>query len=342
MVKDIEAQKADRDKGVSSPRRRLYSARQILFPIRRQKKSTPLRDTRTNSVSKIDLHGYNTQRDGRDLAVSIYHKTAIGLFFGLPTSYLNHWPGILMFFAHLETQFSHFFGQSYNDINRLLGLPVPEDRMIGWEWCFAIVKVFKELQSNERHIQDGSVGNVFDRLLQDRKLSASALGAKETEDTYRAIFSSICWMSMTLKPVPVAESQTLSSPAVKVSRAWVEGSSEALSSHALRRPMTKMFRMFRQGVDETQLNTSPRLDNATFSNTDRSEILYQSSLDFVSLHNIGHVRLEWVDTITGHLQFNHQMRSVSLFRFPTMCIANIVGRNGPLVIKQYVNLAPGL
>jgi hypothetical protein len=280
----------------------------------------------------------------------LYHKAAIDLVFGLPHSCLVQWPGILVFFAYLETKFSQYFDDSHDGANKILSRPSPErggDRVVGWEWCLAVSRALKDLQRDEFDIQDTSVGSVFDTILQKSDPSVHALTQAETDEAYRAIFACLCWMSMTLLPIKGAQvarspPQALSSPAP---RAWVKGSKQTLSAHSLRRPVARMFRMFRQRVVDQQrqqpqqqqhqvIDSLPSGAVPPVPSTGASEILYQSSLNFFSLDKIGHVRLEWVDTITGHLRFNHQQRILGLFRFPTMCIVNIMGKNGPVALKR--------
>jgi hypothetical protein len=98
--------------------------------------------------------------------------------------------------------------------------------------------------------------------------------------------------------------------------------------------VVKIFQAFRRGIDESQFDVSFSQSNTPFTNPAPSETLYESSVNYFSLQNIGRVRLEWVDMVTDHLRFNRQKRTLSLFRFPSMCIAVVMGKGGARVVKQ--------
>lgn len=276
--------------------------------------------------------GGNTQKIEQHRSEdSPLYLTALDLLFGLPGNYIHELPGILLFFRHLDNCFSVLIEQKYDVVWTLLGRSVPSDPMAGWEWCFAVMRAL----SDARDV-DASLENVHSTLLRKSQLSAHALDDNAKEEALRAIFASLCWMSMALKPVLNRKPLSSSSPASILAGTWAEDSDHIVSRHALRRPVVKTFRAFRQSVDQSQADTSPSSFHTALPTLEPSEILYESSLNYFSLHNTGRVRLEWVDLLTSHLRFNRQKRTLSLFRFPSMCIAAIVGKGGNRVVKQQV------
>lgn len=50
-----------------------------------------------------------------------------------------------------------------------------------------------------------------------------------------------------------------------------------------------------------------------------ASILHVANLNFFSLKTIGGVRIQWVDTLSEHLDFDPTSRTLRLFRFPSVC-----------------------
>ena len=54
--------------------------------------------------------------------------------------------------------------------------------------------------------------------------------------------------------------------------------------------------------------------------------IYQTSVCFHTLYKIAKIRIEWVDCLSLHLEFNTRSKVLKLFRFPSLCF--IMCRNG--------------
>ncbi|KAF5000629.1 hypothetical protein FDECE_11166 [Fusarium decemcellulare] len=57
----------------------------------------------------------------------------------------------------------------------------------------------------------------------------------------------------------------------------------------------------------------------TQQDSDKSEDLHESVLNYNSLQMFGKIRLQWVANKAAHLEFDPASRRLSLFRFPTVC-----------------------
>jgi len=81
-----------------------------------------------------------------------------------------------------------------------------------------------------------------------------------------------------------------------------------------------MFRDFRLQPQSREADATSHYGPAD------QDVLYESSLNYFTLHKIGHVRIEWVNTLIDHLRFDRSARILHVFRLPTFCVANIIGR----------------
>ena len=52
---------------------------------------------------------------------------------------------------------------------------------------------------------------------------------------------------------------------------------------------------------------------------DASDRLSVSHLNFKTLHKLGDVRLEFVDELSLHLEFDERTRVLKIFRYPSVC-----------------------
>lgn len=259
--------------------------------------------------------------------LAAYHREAIRLLFGLPSNYGREWPGIEMFLKYLEEQFSVLIDQEYNIIWKILDRPAPGDPHVVWEWCLSVLAAFRGQGDDSASIED-----VFRKLIDQCQLAESHLEASEVEDIHRAIFAVLCWTSLAVRPFLQRESGVTMSTTQTRPRPWAENSDQILSVRSLRRPVLKVLPIFRQGLNERQRLSSSVPPNTTQS-PHPSDIIYESSINYFSLCNVGHVDLDWVDTITDHLRFNRQTRTLSLFRLPSFCLASVMSEDAPVFTK---------
>lgn len=261
--------------------------------------------------------------------LAAYHRDAIRLLFGLPSNYGREWPGIEMFLEYLEEQFSVLIDQKYDIIWKILARPAPGDPNVVWEWCLSVLAAFRGQGDDSASIED-----VYRKLIDQCQLAGSHLEASEVEDIHRAIFAVLCWTSMAVRPFLQRESGATLSTTPTQPRPWAENSDQTLSVRSLRRPVLKILPIFRQGLNERQRLSSFIQPNTSTQLPHPSDIIYESSINYFSLRNVGHVDLDWVDTITNHLRFNRQTRTLSLFRLPSFCLASVMStEDAPVFTK---------
>ncbi|KAK4039377.1 hypothetical protein C8A01DRAFT_47166 [Parachaetomium inaequale] len=155
-----------------------------------------------------------------------------------------------------------------------------------------------------------------------------------------AIFAVLCWVTASLEPVleKAAPCAALHLTALNSARRY--------TARDTRRPLSKMFYSFREsalpamewqggqadsGLASGNPSPGPLPSHARGADDD---ILYESSLNYFTLRTIGRVKLKWVDTLTAHLAFDRSTRTLSLFRYPSFCVANLLRTNDVAVLRR--------
>lgn len=249
---------------------------------------------------------------------------AIELLFGLGNSHAQDWPGILVIFNHLETNFKVLLRDEFNAIWKILGREKPTEARECWHWCLAVLHGFQALQSNE----SVSMENVYKHLVDGR---SARLTAQEKDCTLLAIFAVLCWTSMTLVPAMEPEHTmiTETNPCLSFRAKGlkvVEWSQSSLDTTA-RRPITKLFGILRSLIRD------PEGVGAGSGVTD-TDTIHESSINFFSLRTVGRVRIKWVVDLTSHLAFDRQSRTLSVFCLPTFCVSSILRTQEAKILQQ--------
>ncbi|KAB5571986.1 hypothetical protein GE09DRAFT_1268365 [Coniochaeta sp. 2T2.1] len=173
--------------------------------------------------------------------------------------------------------------------------------------------------------------------------------------TLQAVFAVLCWLTSTLKPV-IGENGTrhfLSMPSrdgsdeegetVRESVVlFAENCSHTYASTDLRRPTSEMFYSFQprpEGTDGGDLQSMPLASPAALAQApgyNSEDVLHESSLNYGSLSEVGRVRIRWVDTLTAHLAFDRATRELSVYRYPSYCVAKILSQHKVEVLESIV------
>lgn len=263
------------------------------------------------------------------------HRAAIDLLFGLPNSFIEEWPGILLFLMHVEHNLSSAIHPQDGIVRRLLDDWHSDPRQIAWKWCFAVIHAIETFRSDQV-----SIDNVYQKLVSDSGCSSTSFSPQDMDAVYRTIFAILCWTSMCFEPVLVSTPSPTSTAASNVLSPWVKGPHQSLSWRDFKRPIVKIFKMFSKRLPaESSQGNEPSIVPSVISIDPGSttETVYESIVNYYTLQKIGHVRLEWVDTITDHLRFDPYTRTLSLFRLPTFCLAVVVSQKSAEVIRRCVD-----
>ncbi|KAG8163197.1 hypothetical protein KVR01_006494 [Diaporthe batatas] len=265
-------------------------------------------------------HDGNVSNSAAQAPTSSLYLAAINLLFDLNDAFIEKWPGTRLFLAHIEKELSSSIHRQVDVMRRLLGDSNCDDQAIAWKWCFAVINALEDFEEDKV-----SIGDVLDKVSSVIYARSVEISPEEFDQVHRAIFAVLCLTSMSLKPVATPDTLPTSS---SIPSPWVEGSRQTLSKHALKRPIIKIFKTFKPNTEIVQQNT------AVTSPPNPSDVIHESIVNCYSLQRIGRVRLEWVDVITNHLKFDPHTRTLSLFRFPTFCLASVISRKDPAVIMS--------
>ncbi|KAF1983117.1 hypothetical protein K402DRAFT_182852 [Aulographum hederae CBS 113979] len=128
----------------------------------------------------------------------------------------------------------------------------------------------------------------------------------------RVLFAAMCWLTSTLTP-----SKDISPNALCIS--ILPKQSGFRRQHRMddaSRPVAKFLRGFGNILPSADLRVAQG---------QQSELLHASVLNFYSLSTVGKVNIQWVDTLSAHLEFHSLSRTLMLYRFPTMCALHCLG-----------------
>ncbi|KAH0556662.1 hypothetical protein GP486_005534 [Trichoglossum hirsutum] len=293
-------------------------------------------DGNRNRTRKQRIFGWS-RRPRRNSNATALRIQAIELLFGLPADHASKWPGILVFCHHLESCFGELLDSRFDVVWKILRRDSPSATVDCWHWCFAVIEAFKALQDD-----DPSIEKAYQRLIEDAEESLHEIKAHEKMQVLRAMFAVLCWTSATLKPLlddeAMAATTNAANPgAAQKSSLAAENSSQIYSSRDLRRPISKMFYSFQNHAkDVEEPEHHPACGGTQSGGSISDDVLYQSSLNYFSLFTIGRVRLKWVDTLTAHLAFDRSTRTLSVFRFPSFCVANVLRGHDVKVLQKFV------
>jgi hypothetical protein len=198
-----------------------------------------------------------------------------------------------------------------------------------------VLKAFQGLE-----YEDATMMDAYERLLENLKISGLDIESHDSQKIIRGMFAVICWTSATLKPILHTETLCTTTNAVNSRLGQnilleAENSSQIYSYSNLRRPISKIFHHFQPHYADVKEVEDPLGDLRNQSGGGMSnDVLYESSLNYFSLSTIGRVRITWVDTLTSHLAFDRSTRTLSIFRFPSFCATNVLGKPNIKVLQK--------
>lgn len=254
----------------------------------------------------------------------------------------------MSFYEHLEACFLQLQQPYFNVLWQLIGINTPADTSDCWKWCFKVIQAFQSLDN------DASLERAYSALVTETRGKALEVKEVDKQRILEAMFAILCWTSATLKPIIGVElvpdahrastlraGQNFRLTATNVNRTYTH--------RDVRRPISKIFYVFSH--HSVTLNP-PQQDSwaPAFQRDDLApaqvaaptdgqgveSTLFESSLNYASLHTIGRLRLKWVDTLTEHLVLHRSTREVGIFRIPSLCVANIIGNSSVQVLEGSV------
>ena len=232
-------------------------------------------------------------------------------------------PTTTPWFRHLEDCFQPFLTERYAGIWSTIGLSRPQAP----SHCWAL---FRAVSSAVTKLDDA--GYSIDDVCKSIKPSPDAGADADAEDEglimladvhdecLIAVFAVLCWGNMILQP-KLTWSDAAAAPCLAIQQ--LPANHQGLKMDFVRRPIPAVFRYFQRALARQQLTSKPAIGEST--------VLFVSTINYHSLRTIGKVRLEWVDNLSCHLNFDSRTRTLSVFRFPSFCaVATIATDRGVL------------
>lgn len=254
------------------------------------------------------------------------------MLFGISDKHPQYRPGILLFCEYLEECFNGLIERDYDVIWTVVGRIKPDKPLEVWYWCFAVINALHNetaSESGDQAAEIPSLEKIYQTLTSANSGNARNITPQQKTKALRAIFAVICWTSLSLKPILFDKQLPMTEDAPSTLK--VDESSRALSLvQVSKRPVNKLFRSFRSIASEPSgehINDSLQYNG----------ILYASSLNSHSLYTIGRLRIQWVDSMTAHLTWDRQNRTISIFRFPSYCAMSINRQGDVNVLQQWVH-----
>ena len=208
----------------------------------------------------------------------------------LPTTYLDH----------LQDQI-HALGKGR--LNALLkallyDTPASDDRYL------SVVADVAEICKDDQR-EDKSIHNILQRLLEAHGAAEHAISDENKMACWQSIFLILCWVTLIFQPSSTCETRGFPVPLPSC----CIGKQTSQRVEAARRPITRVLRGFGDLL--------PELEQA--ADTQRTSLLYASSLNFHALRLFGRVTIQWTNAMSAHLRFHPATRTLHVFRFPSVC-----------------------
>lgn len=231
----------------------------------------------------------------------------------------SHWPGTETYMAYLESQVQELWcGTSPQPFFSLLGYSNPLEASHCFEILTVIAGAFKSSQ------KDGvSICEIFDSILTQYHIDPNTQQISQVvrQTGEQAVFAAIGWLSMLYRPTKASDSCfRLNGEAKQVDL------KQSHTREGAKRPIAGFLRGLGNLLPypETRNTGAGRGFGGLIDRN--SEQIQMSTLNYYALKRIGNIHIEWVDTLSAHLEFHVFTRTLMLFRFPTCCAVNCLGK----------------
>ncbi|KAH7416707.1 hypothetical protein BKA64DRAFT_273793 [Cadophora sp. MPI-SDFR-AT-0126] len=217
-----------------------------------------------------------------------------------------------------------------NNINLKTETPSEEDIAVTFKALETIVSILKE-----KNLALVDIVNALYKM--------GALKETDGDQTHatRLVFHAVGWITLLYSPDPNTKSVGLNI----MSSDEAENHSKNIPSRRPGRPRSKIISKTRQSIDLVDHplpdllkkfgRIMPEHDRPIFSGqitplapcyTRPDEWLEAPMLCFYTLHMVTSIKIEWVDCLCLHLDFDSQSKILRLFRFPSLCLVMCCNR----------------
>jgi hypothetical protein len=164
-----------------------------------------------------------------------------------------------------------------------------------------------------------SLEDIVTKLRQNSVLSPNLL----SKDPVHFVFDAVGWLTMLFDPVPIPLTERLQLLPIIGGKGVALGTETYLTysrdlhdSRTL--PIHYLLREFGNILPQPQFASST-LSTGTRRAPATSKILMLSHLNYYTLSRVAKIRIEWVDCLSLHLEFDSSNGVLKIFRFPSFC-----------------------
>lgn len=289
--------------------------------IKRPKPFNAMSDQKKLTSLTVDIE---MQRLSRESVTNNLECTkALQSLFGCSAEQIQRLPSIMTWCRYLEERFLPLLGDNFVSMWMAIGLSRPRTAADCWKWFAMVTTSIVQFDDAGASIED--IWEMTVDLCMPERMAAQGMIDSEKSACLIAVFAVLCWGSMSLSPQLVVSDLDASN---RLSVLHLQPN-QGLKMDFVERPISAVFRHLQRA------RRSPRWQppiglNGSSGNT----VLYVSSLNFGSLKALGRVRLQWVNDIDSHLDFNARSRTLSVFRHPSFCALTALGDNRGLIFEE--------
>jgi hypothetical protein len=183
-----------------------------------------------------------------------------------------------------------------------------------------LTEVAKLLNASE----SWSIDALARALVEKRVLKPYADKSNEQKEVYRLIFIGIGWLCLLYLPTfGIAESEFRFDIEVEGKNCF---SLASQSIDRARRPFAEVLRGFGSVLPRRKEDNDIRHASQHSSSPSGKDILNVSMMNAATLWKVGGIRISWTATVSAHLDFDEETRTLSLFRLPSFCVINSSNR----------------
>lgn len=182
-----------------------------------------------------------------------------------------------------------------------------------------VIWLLCEVAEQLRRTEEISIKRIIAVLTGESVLRESA----SSKDKTRCIFASVGWLTMLYKPGTSEECEPLTMAPGRASYFL----SSTLNIRFAQRSIAEMLRNY------GDILPMRKTIDASGPAEAHPQALQVASLNVATLKRVANVKIEWVDEISGHLDFQPSTLALKLLRFPSFCHLHMADKS---VLSKYV------
>lgn len=269
-------------------------------------------NSRKGAENPTDIESRACHQGEASSALSTEKLRYLGLVFNLPEDTIRKYHGVHAYCHYIESSFGPLLEDQYAPVWDVFGMPQPRSTPDCWLLPIAV------LVSLKSRTKAATIDSVLDSLMSDHGTAT----LRNRAFPQIAVFAVLCWATMILTPSLQPGVQQPHLACKLPGRRDTDGAVQH-KLHGCKRAISVALREFKSQAWGAHVMRVGQHDDeakrAGQQNLEENEDLYEATLNYSSLQLFGKIRIQWVTTMTAHLDFDPASRCLSLYRFPSVC-----------------------